>query len=169
MSVSTPDDKAYLAHVAEARDALAMLQHREGAAAAAYEAALELAAAAENQGTETAAQANELVERSLKNAWQGVEGLVEETLIPPRMRPAAVPVNVRRTEVLQSMADLNTAVITLRTLADRARRAPQPAPSPPTAHAPPVPVQDSRPVPWPLIAGITLALILMIVILTIPR
>lgn len=173
--MTTPDEKAYFAHVAEARDALTTLHEREGAAQAAYDAALDLATTAEQQATETAARANELVERSLRNARQGVDGVVEETLIPPRMRPTATTTPVGHAEVVQAMADLNAAVIQLRSLADRARREAKPAPPTPPVPAPTTPppppqVQDVPRAPWPLFAGFAaLAVILIIVVIAMTR
>ncbi len=165
--MSTADGKAYEAQVAEILDSVTSLERARASVEETYRTALGYADAAEKRAAETVDAGTELIERSLRNAREGVKSLVEDTLIPPRMLPSAVAPNVGHADVDEALAQLNQSVIALRTLADRVRAAQsRPAPTPPPP-PPPEPPRPPAPVPKPGVSPKVIIAVAAVVILAV--
>jgi len=164
--MATADDKAYEAQLAELVEFVPELKRRQQSIEGEFQTSLGYASASEARTAETAERAAEHIDRSLMNARQAVHGLLEDTLIPPRMKPSSVMPNVGASDVESALGDLDRAVIELRTLADAARRA-LATPLPKPRNDQPVVAPASRHSPVPLVIGALIVLLIVVVFLVI--
>lgn len=160
-----PDYKAYTAAVAAISVVPKELAEALKSADDTYRSAMSWAEASEQQANEIAASSAERINLSLGNARRAVQGLAEDTQIPPRMRASETASNVAVSDVEHALVDLTRAVIALNTLTDQIRNAPAPR------AVEPDPVQVKAEVtpqrrPWPLIfGGVALALIMLVLVI----
>lgn len=161
-----PDYKAYTAAVAAISVVPKELAEALKSADDTYRSAMSWAEVSEQQANEIAASSAERINLSLGNARRAVQGLAEDTQIPPRMRASETASNVAVSDVEHALADLTRAVIALNTLTDQIRNAPAPRAVEPEPVQVKAEVGPQRRRPWALIfGGVALALIMLVLVI----
>ncbi|MCA0308556.1 MAG: hypothetical protein LCH87_14595 [Actinobacteria bacterium] len=161
-----PDYKAYTAAVEAISGVPKDLAEALNAADDAYRSAMSWAAASEQRANEIASNAAERITQSLGNARRAVDGLAEDTQIPPRMRASETVSNVAAVDVERALADLTRAVIALNTLSDQIRNAPPPrAVEPEPVQVKPEPTAPRRGALPLILGGAAIALMVLVLAL----